>query len=301
MPAAVDIHQHLWPEPLLAGLAQRREPPMLVRSGGGWTLRLDGQPDAAVDLADHDPERRAALAEADGLGRVVIAPSVPLGIEELPPREAEPLLEAYHEGVAALPSPFGAWAAGSPDSTALARRLDAGFAGLCVSAHELAGPAGFERLGPLLETLERAEAPLFIHPGPAVAPRGAPPWWGAMTGYVAAMHTAWHAFAAWGRPAHPRLRACFAMLAGLAPLHRERLMARGGHAVADPGVFLDVSSYGDRAVDAVVRELGVDQLVLGSDRPVIAPRELWLGDAVRAAIRERNPARLLGAGLEVAT
>ena len=115
------------------------------------------------------------------------------------------------------------------------------------------------------------------------------------------MHAAWYAFGLWGRPAHPRLRVCFAMLAGLAPLHRERLMARGGQPAADPGVFLDVSSYGGRATDAVVRELGVDQLVFGSDRPVVAPRELSLGDAVSAAIRERNPARLLGAvGVQVA-
>ena len=85
MPTAVDIHQHLWPEPLLQALAQRSEPPMLIRSARGWTLRLDGEPDAVVDLADHDPERRATLAEADDLGRVLIAPSVPLGIEALPP------------------------------------------------------------------------------------------------------------------------------------------------------------------------------------------------------------------------
>jgi len=302
MPTAIDIHQHLWPEPLLRALSQRREPPRLVRAASGWTLRLDGEPEAAFDLADHDPDRRAALAEADGVGRVVIAPSVPLGIEALPAGEAEPLLEAYHEGAAALPAPFGAWAAigmDSPDPAALSRLLDEGFAGACVGADALAGPAGYERLGPLLETLERAEAPLLIHPGPAVAPPGAPPWWGALTGYVAAMHTAWYAFAAWGRPAHPRLRVCFAMLAGLAPLHRERLTARGGRGIADPGVFLDVSSYGDRAVDAVIREIGVDQIVFGSDRPVIAPRELSLGDAVSAAIRERNPERLLS-GLKVA-
>jgi hypothetical protein len=298
-PTAVDIHQHLWPEPLLRALAQRREPPMLVRAGRGWTLRLGSEPDAPVDLADHDPDRRAALAEADGLGRVLIAPSLPLGVEALPAGEAEPLLAAYHEGVAALPAPFGAWAAigvDAPDPAALARLLDEGFAGACVAADALAGPAGFERLGPVLETLERRDAPLLIHPGPAAqaAPQTAPPWWAAMTDYVTTMHAAWYAFAAWGRPAHPRLRACFAMLAGLAPLHRERLMARGGRAAGDPGVFLDVSSYGDRAVDAVVREIGVDQLVFGSDRPVVAPRELALGDAVRAAVRERNPERLLG-------
>jgi 6-methylsalicylate decarboxylase len=272
---------------------------MLVRDGRGWTLRLGSEPDALVDPADHDPDRRAALADADGLGRVLIAPSLPLGVEALPAGEAEPLLAAYHEGVAALPAPFGAWAAiglDAPDPTALARLLDEGFVGACVAAGALAGPAGFERLGPVLETLERRGAPLLIHPGPAaaLAPQTAPRWWAAMTDYVTTMHDAWYAFAAWGRPAHTGLRACFAMLAGLAPLHRERLMARGGRTAADPGVFLDVSSYGDRAVDAVVRDIGVDQLVFGSDRPVVAPRELALGDAVRAAVRERNPERLLG-------
>ena len=120
----------------------------------------------------------------------------------------------------------------------------------------------------MLETLERRGAPLLVHPGPATAAAGVPGWWPALTDYVAAMQAAWYAFAVWGRPAHPRLRVCFAMLAGLAPLQRERLVARGGVAVSDPGVFLDVSSYGARAVDAVLREVGVDRLVHGSDRPV---------------------------------
>ena len=205
---SIDIHQHLWPEPLLRALAQRHAPPMLVRTGTGWTLRLLGAPEATIDLGDHDPDRRAALANADGLGRVLIAPSVPLGIEALPGAEAEPLLAAYHEGVAALPAPFGAWAAigvAEPDPAALARLLDDGFAGACVAAEALAGPDGYERLGPVLEVLERRDAPLLVHPGRAAAPPDAPPWWGALTGYVAAMHAAWYAFGVWGRP---RTRGC---------------------------------------------------------------------------------------------
>ena len=296
----VDIHQHLWPEPFLRGLAERRDPPMLVRGAGAWTLRLLGEPEAAVDLADHDPDRRAALAEADGLACALIAPSVPLGVEALPAGEAEPLLAAYHEGVGALPAPFRAWAAvglEAPDPGTLSALLDRGFAGACVAADALACPAGYEHLGPVIETLERRDAPLLIHPGrvPAPPPAGAPGWWAALTDYAAAMQTAWYAFAVWGRPAHPRLRVCFAMLAGLAPLHSERLLARGGQVVRDTGVFLDVSSYGLRAVDAVLREMGVDQLMYGSDRPVVAARDLPLGDAVWAALRERNPTRLLGA------
>jgi 6-methylsalicylate decarboxylase len=294
-----DIHQHLWPEPLLRALGQRSEPPMLVRGGDGWTLRLVGEPEARVDLAAHDPGARSALAAADGIESVLVAPSTPLGIEVLPAAEAGPLLAAYHEGAAALGAPFTAWASvglAAPDGAALAGLLGQGFAGACVAADALGDPAGYDHLGPVLETLERHDAPLLVHPGPVPAPPpSAPGWWSALTHYVSTMQTAWYAFALWGRPAHPRLRVCFAMLAGLAPLHRERLLARGGEAVRDPGVFLDVSSYGERAIDAVLREIGVDQLVYGSDRPVVAPHDLPLGDAVLAALRERNPSRLLGA------
>jgi hypothetical protein len=296
--AAIDIHQHLWPEPFVRALSLRSEPPMLVRRADGWALRLRGEPEAPLDLGDHDPDRRAALVRADGLDRALVAPSVPLGVEALPAGEAEPLLEAYHAGVSALPVEFGAWAAvglADPDPVALAGLLDAGFAGACVAAGALGGPDGLDRLGPVLETLERRGAPLLVHPGPAPAADadGLPRWWAALTGYVATMQTAWHAFAVWGRAAHPGLRVCFAMLAGLAPLQRERLVARGGPAISDPDVFLDVSSYGARSVDAVLREVGVDRLVHGSDRPVVPVAELPLGDAVRTALRERNPARLL--------
>jgi 6-methylsalicylate decarboxylase len=261
-------------------------------------LRIEGERDAPLDMADHDPGRRAALAGSDGIDLALVALSPPLGIEALPTTEAEPLLTAYHDGVAELPAPFGAWAAvglADPDPQAISELLEKGFAGACVSADALGGPEGFARLGPVLESLERHDAPVLIHPGPARAEASArPAWWQAMTGYVAAMQRAWHAFAVWGRAAHPRLRACFAMLAGLAPLHGERLLARGGLVASDPDVFLDTSSYGARAVDAVLREVGVDRLVHGSDRPVIAAADLRLGDAVEVALRERNPARLLG-------
>src|SRR3954454_23703435 len=94
-----------------------------------------------------------------------------------------------------------------------------------------------------------------------------------MTAYVAQMNAAWHAFAAWGRLSHPTLQVVFAMLAGGAPLHHERYLARGGPsaAISDSRIFYDTSSYGERAHDAAVRVIGIDQLVYGSDRPVIDP------------------------------
>jgi predicted TIM-barrel fold metal-dependent hydrolase len=119
-----------------------------------------------------------------------------------------------------------------------------------------------------------------------------------MTEYVSGLHAAWHAFLAAGRRALPRLRVVFAALAGGAPLHLERLAARGGPAerALDPLVFYETSSYGPRALDAMARVVGVDQLVHGSDRPVVAPCVAPgpLGPAAWRAMTEANPARLLG-------
>jgi predicted TIM-barrel fold metal-dependent hydrolase len=229
-----------------------------------------------------------------------------LGIEALPRAEAEPLLDAYAAGAGALPDAFASWAAvcvSDPDPAELDARLDAGHCGLTIPAAALADANGFDHCAPLLERLEQRDAPLMVHPGPgpttsfgAPDPRN-PSWWPALTRYVTEMHDAWHAFIAFGRPQHPRLRAVFVMMAGLAPLHVERMIARGGPAEIeiDQNVFFDTSSYGAQAIDAMVRAQGIDQIVYGSDRPVVEPRVWTYGEAARYATLVTNPARLLGA------
>ncbi|GAA4127582.1 amidohydrolase [Actinomadura keratinilytica] len=290
----VDVHQHLWGAPLIEALRARRTPPRL----DGWTLHLHGEPPYEVDPADHDPARRAELAAADGLDSALVSLSSPLGIEWLPPEDSRPLLDAYHDGAAALPEPFGAWAAAcvrEVDADALDRDLDRGFVGLQLPADALADAAGYARCAPLLDVLERRGLPLFVHPGPAPRIDGdVPAWWTALVPYVQQMHAAWFAFRAYGRPRHPRLRVCFALLAGLAPVHGERLAARGGgRGEVDPDAFVETSSYGPRAADAVVRALGVDVVVHGSDRPYAPPADLKQGEAARHAFRVANPYRLL--------
>jgi hypothetical protein len=290
----VDVNQHLWRTALIAAWRRRTAPPLLR----GWVLELDGEAPHQVDPADHDPSARATHAAADRLDLVFVSLSSALGIEELPPDEAEELLDAYHDGAPELRHPFRAWASAclsEIDASALDRRLDQGFVGLQLPATAVRDAAGYERVSPLLELLEERGRPLFIHPGPPGAmPPEAPGWWPPIVSYVQQMHAAWFAFRLHGRPAFPGLRACFAMLAGLAPLHGERLLARAGErAAVDADVFLDVSSYGTRAIDATLRVLGVDVLVNGSDRPYAAPVEPALGDAVQTALRSTNPARLL--------
>jgi 6-methylsalicylate decarboxylase len=301
----IDVHQHVWPDALIEALRARRTPPRMR----GWTLEVSGERDYQVDPRAHDPDARAALARDDGLDLALVSLSSPLGIESLAPDEATELIAAYHEGVLALPEPFGAWAAACTtevDPDALARQLERGFVGLQLPATSLLDAAGYEHVGPLLEVLEEAGLPLLVHPGP-VARGGSlpgpgagtaaidqPPWWSAIVTYVQQMHAAWFAFRVHGRPRHPRLRVCFAMLAGLAPLHSERVAARAGdRGVVDQDVFLDVSSYGTRAADETVRVLGIDALVNGSDRPYADPASLELGPAALHAIRSANAMRLL--------
>jgi predicted TIM-barrel fold metal-dependent hydrolase len=292
--ATFDVHQHLWPVELIEALRRRRSGPRLE----GWTLVTDGEPPYAVRPEDHDPVRRAALAAVQGTDLALVSLSSPLGIEHLAPDDAAPLLDAYHAGVTALPRPFRGWAAAQvvePDPVSLRALLDRGLVGLQLPATALAGPAGWERAGPLLDVLERADAPLLVHPGPAAPTPGTPAWWPALTDYVAQMQRSWYAFRVAGRSGHPSLRVCFAMLAGLAPVHAERFAARAEPVgPVDRDAFVETSSYGALAVGATVRALGIDVVVRGSDAPYAEPVDPGLGTAGNLAVGTTNPARLLG-------
>jgi predicted TIM-barrel fold metal-dependent hydrolase len=304
----VDIHQHLWPERLIDELSRRDRPPFIRRAGARWKLRLDGEPEYLFELSQHDADLRARQLAQEGIDRAVISLSTPLGIEGLPADEAEPLLESYHAGVLELGEPFAAWASTrlrSPDPGRVDEALDRGLVGLALPAGAVGTREGLARCRGLLARLEARDAPLFVHPGPdpleirlgGDEPSADPSWWPAMTAYVAQMNAAWHAFAAWGRLSHPHLQVVFAMLAGGAPLHVERSIARGGPgaATSDRGLFYDTSSYGQRGLDAIVRVVGIDQLVYGSDRPVIDPPSPGLlGAAAAEAMLRTNPARVLG-------
>lgn len=276
----IDVHQHLWTEPLLEALAGRRDVPFVRETAARGTRRLHlaGEPTCTIE-AD-DPATRIAALDADGVDLALVAISSPLGIEGLAPSIARDLLAAHAEGVAAFGPRFARWGSvplADPDPADVDLELDRGAVGISIPAGAIAGPRDLGRIGPLLDRLASRGAPLFIHPGPSPWEAAAPSatldaaWWPALTTYVSQMQRSWLTVVTEGLVQHPRLRVLFALLAGGAPLHAERLEARGGPAV-DPGdarLFYDTSSHGPRALTA----LGVTgaQLVHGSDRPVTPP------------------------------
>jgi hypothetical protein len=302
-PLTYDVHQHLLTEPLIYELARRAHPPALDHLGGGWTFRVAGEPDTVLSFEATDVDRRREALEDDRIDQALIALSSALGIETLPGDEARILLDAHHAGIEALGPGFGGWGAvqlETPDPADGAAAIARGCVGISLPAAALADPDGVERLGPLLAELESLDAPLFVHPGPVSGdgprPGSVPEWWPALTDYVSQMQAAWFAFNHVGRAAHPRLRVLFAMQAGGAPLHLERYAARSGDReppAPDPLVFYDNSSYGPRMLEAMIAAVGVEQIVYGSDQPVVDTRPPLPDAELGRALRGLNPHRLL--------
>ncbi|MFE3997665.1 amidohydrolase [Nocardioides sp. YIM B13467] len=295
MKPAVDVHQHLWPPALVEELRRRRQPPYL----DGWVLHLDGEPPYDVDPGDHDLTRRAAQEN----GLVLLSLSSPLGIESLAAAEAHGLLDAWHGFADDLPADYGLWAAPAlvePDLDGLEKTLAHDRVhGLQVPATALSTPAALETLTPVLAVAQQADLPVLVHPGPADPGPASelPGWWPALTSYVAQQSAAWHSWHVAGRSLLPTLRIAFVALAGLAPLHHERLAQRGGDLGAiDRHVYYETSSYGTQAIDAMSRVVGVDPLVNGSDRPYAEPTDPALGEALSQAIFVANPHHLLTGG-----
>jgi predicted TIM-barrel fold metal-dependent hydrolase len=283
-------------------LEARASAPLARWRGGEWEVRLEHEPAFAVRAEQHDPWLRIAELERWGIDRAIVALSAPAGVERIP--EA---VTGWSAAGAALPPELGWWAAAPAgvavgEQLAIAREAIAdGAAGLCLAAPALGGIAEAEAALPLLAEVAGLGVPLFVHPGEARDSVHDPGWWSATTAYVAQMHAAWHSFHAVVRPALPSLRVVFALLAGLAPLHRERAAQRGldlADAVADQLSFYDTSSYGPDAVRALARVVGSGQLVHGSDHPVAPvppdPVAAALGSEVALLARSDSPARALG-------
>ncbi len=284
-----DVHQHLWPEQLLAALARRRRPPRLA----GSVLELERQGSFEVDLPKYGLDARLRDLDRDEIDAAVVSLAPSLEVEELPEDEAEPLIAAYHEGILEA----AAESRGRIRPLAAGRVLD-GFAGATVAAGTL---VDLEAAAPLLDDLAATGGTLFVHPGPCDLRADKPAWWPAVVDYTAQMQAAYASWLANGAERWPQVQVVFAILAGGGPFQVERLRSRGFEVrpALLPNVYLETASYGRRALELCLSTFGVRQLLYGSDAPIVdTARTLQevraFGQAVADALCRDNPTRLFG-------
>ena len=71
--AAIDLHQHLWPEPFVDRLRARSRTPYLR----GWTLFTPGEAPYEIEPAHHDVRLRLHENARDGIGLACLSLSAP--------------------------------------------------------------------------------------------------------------------------------------------------------------------------------------------------------------------------------
>ena len=283
---AIDVHQHLWPPAFIEALEERDGIPRL----DGNALSLP-EGTYEVVLGDHALERRVSQLDAAGIEIAIVSLQPTFGLQALASDERARLEHVWEDGVLELA------AASEGRIIPLATgRLREGFAGVSVGADTF---DDLRALAPVLDAL-RGSGLLFVHPVAGIPVPDAPVWWPSLVDYTAQMQRAYFAWLAAGQSRWPDVNIVFAMLAGGAPIQLERLASRGVdvRAVLYPNIFFETSSYGRRALEVCVETFGVEQLVYGSDVPVIDPLPTLaairgFGESVERLITVVTPNRLL--------
>jgi predicted TIM-barrel fold metal-dependent hydrolase len=283
----VDVHQHFLPTPFVAELRRRSTPPRIV----GDELELaEGR--FPFGPREHDLDARLSLLDRHGIDLAVLSLQPTFGQDALPEIERRELVAAWEDGITTVVAESrGRLVALAPDAA------KQGFVGASIGSDALSEPAVLEAA---VESVRREGGFVFVHPSGGAVPKGSPPWWGALVTYTAQMQAAYLSWLARYQGRWPDVPIVFAILAGGGPIQLERLDSRGTdvRSVLHGNLFFDTASYGRRALELCVETFGVEQLVHGSDIPVIDPDPTLravkgFGESVETLIRCENPNRLL--------
>lgn len=283
---SIDIHQHLWPRAFSEALSQRTTVPYL----DGETLYFPGGT-YQIDLGHHELETRLALLDRSGIDVAVVSLQPTVGLAAIEAAERERLESIWEDGILELAS-----AADGRIVPLAVGRPRTGFAGVSLGADQL------DDLGAIASTLDalRESGLLFVHPVAGAPPAWAPTWWPAVVDYTSQMQRAYLAWLAHGQERWPDVTVVFAILAGGGPIQLERLASRGVdvRSTLHRNVFFDTASYGRRALELCIQTFGVEQLVFGTDAPVVDPSHAvaaleGFGESVERLVRQDSPSRLL--------
>lgn len=288
----IDWHSHFFP-PAFAALLRARDAAPYVRpapDGQGELLYILDEPRPFPTLY-HDPETRLRSLDKAGIGRQVICWP---GLDILPVEQALPLSRAYNDSAAELarahPGRFSGLASLPLEDPALAAaeleraRGELGLLGAVVPSEIFASEPVARRYLPLLEAAQRTRSHLFVHPrfvpGPGEAPL-LPPGIDHSFLRIANLVVQDRLSAAYFTLAltpllnpYPDITVHLANLGGSLPFVVERFEAGAAHNDGTPllprlrRVYVDVSSFGPRAIGLVHDVLGADRLLLGTDQPV---------------------------------
>ena len=286
--AGFDVHQHLWPRAFSEALAQRTEAPYL----DGDVLHVS-EGASAVDLRDHELATRLALLDLHEIDTAVVSLQPSLGLDGARPVRARRASSGSgRTGSSSSPPKLPAGSL----PLAVGRPRD-GFAGVSIGADRLDRPGR-----------SRADARRAAGTGSALRAPGrreihrpsAPAWWPAVVDYTSQMQRAYFAWLAGAQERWPDVTVVFAILAGGAPIQLERLSSRGVDVRSSlhRNVFFDTASYGRRALELCIETFGVEQLVFGTDAPVVDPTPAIravdaFGESVSRLIRQDNLIGLL--------
>jgi 6-methylsalicylate decarboxylase len=284
--AGLDVHQHLWPRAFSEALGRRSDPPNL----DGDVLHVS-EGASACNLQDHELATRLALLDLHEIESAVVSLQPTLGIEALDPAERERLVGIWEDGILELASA----ASGRIVPLAFGRPRE-GFAGVSIGADRL---DDLDDLAPTLDLL-RGRGFLFVHPVAGDPPAAAPAWWPAVVDCTSQMQRAYFAWLAGAQERWPDVTVVFAILAGGGPIQLERLASRGADVRSSlhRNVFFDTASYGRRALELCIETFGVEQLVFGTDTPIVDPTPAIravdaFGESVARLIRQDNLLGLL--------
>jgi hypothetical protein len=214
-----------------------------------------------VDLAAHDAEARVAALDRDEIDVAVLSLQPTLGIFDLPPAERDELIGLWESAVLELVAGSGGrFVALAPG------HVSPGFVGSIVSASAM---RDVDALSALLADLHVSGGFLFVHPSAADLTSGAPGWWPAVLDYTSQMQAAYLTWLSYAQRLWP-----------------------------DVNVVFETASYGRRAIELCIETFGVQQILYGSDVPVIEAAPTLhairgFGESVVKLITADNPSRLL--------
>lgn len=320
--ARIDMHAHYYGGGLVETLRARKTRPFLRRRDDGVTVMvaMNGE----FPFTEHYHDHRVGLAQMHMAGlthRLLTFPGA-LGVDLLPAAEIAPAIAAYNDHLAQLTRETeGALIglAGVPLSdidTACAEvrriRRDLGLPGIILPSNYFNSLDEMEEMRPVLAAANEYGCHIMLHPGLKVGQEPPPRPADTMQYRLSALdlqasiaQVALTVILSDMLEAYPRVTIQIVNLGGTLPFVFERIESIARH--RNPGdpfptdrlrrLWYDCASLGPRALEAAVKLLGADRIMLGSDYPIFKD-DPYTHAVVPADLTDAQKARISGGTAE---